>query len=49
MFIVVDEESFSSLHNAPIPADIPTGMKRRIAHYVKLVEAGKNRIAIRGF
>ncbi|CAG8211342.1 unnamed protein product [Penicillium nalgiovense] len=41
MFIVVDEESLNSLQNAPIPAELPTGMKRRIAHYVKLVEAGQ--------
>ncbi|KAJ9484814.1 hypothetical protein VN97_g8559 [Penicillium thymicola] len=41
MFIVVDEESFNSLQNAPIPAELPTGTKRRIAHYVKLVEVGQ--------
>lgn len=39
MFIVVDEESFNSLQNAPIPTELP--IKRRIAHYIKLVEAGQ--------
>ncbi|KAJ5117410.1 hypothetical protein N7448_011042 [Penicillium atrosanguineum] len=39
MFIVVDEESFNSLLNAPAPTELPKGIKWRIAHYVKLVEA----------
>ncbi|KAJ5083637.1 hypothetical protein N7456_013064 [Penicillium angulare] len=39
MFIVIDEESFQSLQNAPTPAECPEGMEHRVAHYVKLVEA----------
>ncbi|KAJ5397682.1 hypothetical protein N7509_005795 [Penicillium cosmopolitanum] len=37
MFIVIDEESFQTLQNAPLPEDSKYEEKRR--HYVKLVEA----------
>ncbi|KAJ6167137.1 hypothetical protein N7470_002584 [Penicillium chermesinum] len=33
MFIVVDEESFNSLQNTPLPAELPTGIESRVAHY----------------
>ena len=39
MFIVIDEECFNSIQNAPVPEELPLGMKFRVAHYVKLVEA----------
>ncbi|KAF3389628.1 hypothetical protein F1880_003948 [Penicillium rolfsii] len=39
MSIVVDEESLQSLKNAPIPEECPGGMRPRVSHYVKLVEA----------
>ncbi|KAJ5877962.1 hypothetical protein N7455_001427 [Penicillium solitum] len=37
MFIVIDEESFQTLQNAPLPEDSNYEEKRR--YYVKLVEA----------
>jgi hypothetical protein len=39
MFIVIDEESLQSLHDAPVPEDCPPGSKDRFNHYMKLVEA----------
>lgn len=39
MFIVIDEESLQSLQDAPIPEECPLGLKHRLGHYVKLVEA----------
>jgi hypothetical protein len=37
MFIVIDEESFQKLQNAPLPEDSKYEEERR--HYMKLVEA----------
>ena len=39
MFIVIDEESFQSLQDTPIPEECPLDLQHRVGRYVKLVEA----------
>ncbi|CAG8905442.1 unnamed protein product [Penicillium egyptiacum] len=39
MFIVIDEESFQTLQNAPLPEDLPQRLEDMQRHYVKVVEA----------
>lgn len=39
MFIVIDEESFQTLQNAPLPDDLPQRLEDMQRHYVKVVEA----------
>jgi hypothetical protein len=39
MFIVIDEESFQTLQNAPLPEDLPRRLEDMQRHYVKFVEA----------
>ncbi|KAJ6142760.1 hypothetical protein N7471_002213 [Penicillium samsonianum] len=39
MFIVIDEESFRTLQNAPLPDDLPKTLEDRQRHYVKVIEA----------